>query len=197
MKSRLKRNFWASNSSQAPAKKFIISVFLACYMITVAPMIYFLIKNYLVLDEIGFKFFPTLLDINNQDKVLIIIFCGISFFAGLAIQLYAHNIFLKRIYEPIDQLQFHMSGLIQGQFDQPKIALKHDQYVHELIKTYNYLYGSLQTNLKRDITFLKELEEVNEPRLAKLLVNEKVQQLNLEFEQVKPKVKSKSYRSAS
>ncbi len=189
MKFGLKKKFWTSSSSQFPAKKFIVFVYLSCYFVTTLPLAYFLFKNYLVLDEIGFKFFPTLLDINSQDKFAILILGLISFIAGLTIQIYAHNVFLKKIYGPIDQLQSHMAGLIQGEFDQQKIALKQDQYVYELIKTYNYLYSSLQTNLKRDIAFLKELEENQQSSFnTNLILNEKIQQLRLNQE---PKKKSK------
>lgn len=190
MKFRLKKQFWTSNSSQAPAKKFIISVYLSCYFVTILPLVYFLYKNYLVLDEIGFKFFPTLLDINTQDKIAILILGIVSFTIGFAIQIYAHHVFLKKIYGPIDQLQSHMANLIHGEYNQPKIAIKQDQYVYELIKTYNYLYGSLQTNLKRDITFLKELEENQESNFnTKLILNEKIQQLGSSDETLKKKSK--------
>lgn len=197
MRFKLKRQFWTSNSSQVPAKKFIISVYLSCYFVTMLPLVYFLYKNYLVLDEIGFKFFPTLLDINSQDKIAILILGLISFTIGLTIQMYAHSVFLKKIYDPIDHLQSHMAGLIQGEFNQPKIAIKQDQYVYELIKTYNYLYGSLQTNLKRDIAFLKELEENQESNFnTKLILNEKVQQLSLFDETQKKKSKYTFHKSA-
>jgi hypothetical protein len=179
MISRFKKNPLFVPSSQAPARNFIITVFISCYAVTVLPIGYFLYKNYLVLDEIGFKFFPTLLDINNNDKILVISFFIISFFVGLAIQVYAQKYFLKKIYGPIDLVQAHLSQLILGDFNQPKVPLKQDQYVHELVKSYNYFYGSLQTNLKRDITFLKALEEKHDPELAKVLKNEKLNQLNI------------------
>lgn len=187
MISRFKKNPLFVPSSQVPARNFIITVFISCYAITVLPIGYFLYKNYLILDEIGFKFFPTLLDINSKDKFIVISFFVISFFVGLAIQLYAQKYFLKKIYGPIDLVQAHLSQLILGDFDQPKVPLKQDQYVHELVKSYNYFYGSLQTNLKRDITFLKALEDKHDPELAKILKNEKMNQLNMSDEDAENK----------
>ncbi len=183
-------------SSQKPAQNFIIAIFLCSYFVTVSPLIYFLYKNYLVLDEIGYKFFPTLLDVNNTDKYVIgIIICS-SFLVGLGIQLFAQRYFLKKLYKPIDLVQYHLSKLILGDFDQPKVPTNQDLYVHELIKTYNYFYGSLQTNLKRDITFLQELEENYDPKLASVLKLEKMEQLNLTFDPLnKGKVNSNSSKN--
>jgi hypothetical protein len=179
--SRFKKNPLHIPSSQKPARNFIITIFICSYFVTVTPVLYFLHKNYLVLDEIGYKFFPTLLDVNTSDKILIISLLCFSFVIGLGIQLIAQRYFLKKLYRPIDMVQSHISKLILGDFNQPKIPLKQDPYVHELIKTYNYFYSSLQTNLKRDITFLQELEEKYDPKLASVLKLEKMEQLNLKF----------------
>lgn len=187
MNSRLKNNPLYIPTSQVPARNFIITIFICCYTVTVLPISYFLYKNYLVLDEIGYKFFPTLLDINNQEKLIIISFFISSFILGLVIQLYAQKYFLKKLYEPIDLIQVHISNLIMGNFNQPKIPLKQEQYVNELIKSYNYLYSSLQTNLKRDIVFLKELEEKYDPQLTQVLLNEKLNQLSLTIEELSGK----------
>ncbi len=166
-------------SSQVPARNFIITIFICNYAVTVVPLLYFLYKNYLVLDEIGFKFFPTLLDVNSADKFMLICCLVFTFVTGLVIQLYAQRYFLKKIYSPIDMVQSHISKLTLGNFDQPKLPIKREQYVLELIRSYNYLYGSLQTNIKRDITFLKALEENHDPKLARVLMLEKIEQLSL------------------
>ena len=132
-----------------------------------------------MLDEIGVKFLPTLLEINGQDKIVIAVTVVTTFILGLVIQLYAQKYFLRKIYKPIDLVQSHLSKLILGDFNQAKIPMKQEQYAHELVKTYNYLYGSLQTNIKRDITFLKELEDKYDPKLARVLLQEKIEQLGL------------------
>lgn len=191
--SRLKKNPLHIPSSQKPARNFIITIFICSYFVTVTPILYFLHKNYLVLDEIGYKFFPTLLDVNTSDKILIISFLVISFIIGLGIQLIAQRYFLRKLYRPIDLVQSHISKLILGDFNQPKIPLKQDPFAHELIKTYNYFYSSLQTNLKRDITFLKELEEKHDPKLASVLKLEKMEQLNLKLESLKDFEKSTTH----
>lgn len=176
---RFKRNPLYTPSSQKPARNFVITIFICSYVVTVTPLLYFLYKNYLVLDEIGYKFFPALLDVNTSDKFTLLTLLGLSFAMGLGIQLFAQKYFLRKLYKPIDLVQAHMSKLILGNFNQPKLPVKQELYVHELIKTYNYLYSSLQTNLKRDITFLKELEKKHDPKLAQVLKLEKMEQLSL------------------
>ena len=82
--------------------------------------------------------------------------------------------------QKVDDIQIHMSHVIQGDFSQEKINTKDNIYLEELVKTYNYLYSALQSNLKRDLTFLKELESAHDPELAKILINEKVEQLKFQ-----------------
>lgn len=183
MRNRFKKNPLYMPSSQVPARNFIITVFICSYIVTVVPLCYFLYKSYLMLDEIGVKFLPTLLEINGQDKAMIAVTLFCTFVAGLVIQLFAQKYFLKKLYKPIDLIQSHLSKAILGEFNQPKIPLKQELYAQELIRTYNYFYSSLQTNLKRDITFLKELENKYDPNLARVLLSEKLHQLNIKSEE--------------
>lgn len=172
-----KSNFLTPPVSVGPARKFIITVFMSCYAITTAPIIYFLYKNYLVLDEVGFKFFPTLLDINHQDKMTVAILIISTFIFSFGIQLIALNYFLSRIYKPISLVQDHMAHLIHGNFFQPTVPIKQEIYARDFLRTYNYLYVSLQTNLRKDITYLREIEENSSTSSAKYLINEKLGQL--------------------
>lgn len=132
-----------------------------------------------MLDDIGYKFFPSLLDINNQDRLLIVVACLVSYLFGAFITLYWQNGFLRQFYKPLELLQRHMSKTIQGNFGQAALTQTHEIHGDELIKTYNYLYSSIQSNLKRDIIFLQELENVHAPELARVLINEKMEQLSL------------------
>ena len=133
------------------------------------------------MDEIGFKFFPSLLDINTNDKVLVLSLCAASFFVGLLIHMIAQDRFTKKIYIPLNSLQAHISGLIHGNFHQKNVPLKKGAYISDLLRSYNYLYNSLQSNLKRDITFLEELRVHYDADLIKILLKEKAEQLKVEI----------------
>lgn len=174
------KEFFSIKLSKVPAKRFAMLTYGLCYIATVAPPFYFLLKNYQFLDELGYKAFPSLLAINNQDKINLLIVSGVSFVVGLIIHMYAQRKFLKRIYKPLDEMQIHMSNVIHGDFSQDKINTRDQHYLEELVKTYNYLYSALQSNLKRDLTFLKELESAHDPELTKILINEKIEQLKFQ-----------------
>ena len=98
MRTRFSKNPLYIPSSQAPARNFIITVFICCYIVTVLPLGYFLFRSYAMLDEIGVKFLPTLLEINGQDKIVIAFTMAATFTFGLVIQLYAQRYFLRKIY---------------------------------------------------------------------------------------------------
>lgn len=193
MSSSQKENLLFIHKAQAPARKFSISTFFICYSIAVAPFIYFLNKNYGLLDEIGFKFFPSLLDINTNDKILVLSLCTISFFLGLLIHIIAQDRFIRRIYVPLNLLHAHISGLIHGDFHQDNIPLKQGPYISDLLRNYNYLYNSLQSNLKKDITFLKELEVHYDADLVRILIQEKSNQLNMTEEKDPPETPNKDF----
>lgn len=179
MKSTKKPDLFSVQISRAPARRHGFIIFSICYFVSIAPPIYFLHKNYQMLEEIGVKFFPSLLGIINQDQLFIIASCLVTFLIGAGLHLWSNQVFLKQFYKPLDALQKHMSQAIYGEFSIPPVALTHENYSEELIKTYNYLYGSIQSNLKRDLIFLQELENVHSPELARVLINEKLEQLNL------------------
>lgn len=177
MRNKEQKDLFSAKVTYRPAQKEALLVFTVCYLVTIAPPLYFLYKNYAMLDDIGFKFFPSLLDINNQDRLFILLAGLASYLVGGFIILSWQKGFIKRSLKPLQLLQTHMSRTIQGKFGQSVLPSIHDNHNSELVKTYNYMYCSIQSNLKRDIIFLEELEKVHAPELARVLINEKLDQL--------------------
>ncbi|MCO5114121.1 MAG: hypothetical protein M9899_08095 [Bdellovibrionaceae bacterium] len=190
MKPSDRRDLFSTPVSYRPAQRAALLVFTVCYLVTIAPPLYFLFKNYKMLDDIGYKFFPSLLDINNQDRLFILLFALGSYAIGAFIILAWQKEFIRKFTKPINHLQSHMSKTIQGHFGQPSLVSTHENHAAELIKTYNYLYSSIQSNLKRDVIFLEELEKVHAPELARVLINEKLGQLT-ERSEIKPLTQKK------
>lgn len=189
MKSARKKDLFFTKVSYRPAQKTALLVFTVCYLLTIAPPLYFLYRNYTMLDDIGYKFFPSLLEINNQDRLFILLCALASYAIGAVIILAWQKEFIRKFAKPIHHLQSHMSRTIQGRFGQPSLASSYENHATELIKTYNYLYSSIQSNLKRDLIFLEELEKVHAPELARILINEKIGQLTEH-----PEIKAPSHK---
>jgi hypothetical protein len=159
----------------------VTSVFFAT-LITGGVTGYFLNQNYEIFNRLAYLHAPDLLPQLEREQVwintflfaFVITLIGISLFFGLRMT--------SRMAGPVMVLKRHLKSLASGMFFQRPSRVRENDEFKDLIETYNYLYFSLQAQIKKDVKVLSKALQQKDSKLVdealRQLLEEKRSQLN-------------------
>lgn len=148
------------------------------------PILYLVNENYQIFFKLAMDSAPSLLSALEREQVLMNQFF-VFVFLGLLIFFFLIGLKISaRLVAPIKILQKHIRALSRGQFNVSSITIRESDEFHDLIENYNYLYRSLQLNLKLEVeklhTVSKSVKDKYTHQILMDLIDEKSSQLNLD-----------------
>lgn len=151
----------------------VTSVFFAA-LITGGVTGYFLNQNYGIFNRLAYLHAPDLLPQLEREQIWINSFLIAFVLALITISLIFGLRMTSRIAGPVMILKRHLSSLARGMFSQRVIRTREADEFKDLIDIYNYLYQSLQAQIRKDVKLLRKVlsnrdSESNEEILKQML----------------------------
>lgn len=134
----------------------VTSVFFAA-LITGGVTGYFLNQNYGIFNRLAYLHAPDLLPQLEREQIWINSFLIAFVLALITISLIFGLRMTSRIAGPVMILKRHINSLARGMFSQRVIRTREADEFKDLIDIYNYLYQSLQAQIRKDIKLLKKV----------------------------------------
>ena len=150
---------------------YLISTIVLATLFTGGITAYLLNQNYGIFNRLAFLHAPDLLPQLEREQVWINTFLVAFFFGLVTFNLVFGLRMTSRIAGPLMILKRHIRSLTQGRFFSQPLRVRESDEFHDLIKAYNYLYLSLQAQIRRDSQKLeKAMEEPDPKKIRALLV---------------------------
>lgn len=150
-------------------------------LLFLGPFYFYLNQNYDIFINLAYDVKPQLVQqLNREQHMLKYILTAIIMTVGLITYLVS-NSKIKKIISPLIAVERHMKQLIKGNWNIDEVGIHRYEEHKQLLRTYEYFYKILKSDLEQDIQILEKVkvpEENRESHAAiKFLLQSKIDRL--------------------
>jgi hypothetical protein len=155
-------NFLVNERFQWRYTSYLVLAVILATLLTGGVTAYFLNQNYGIFTRLAYLHAPDLLPQLEREQVWINTFLVAFFITLVSFNFFYGLKITSRIAGPIVILKRHIRTVSRGMFSNPALRVRESDEFKDLIESYNYLFKSLQAQVRRDIKYLTHALDQND-----------------------------------